>query len=94
MASQTVSYVKAHLAEVLASVRSSREPVVITQNGEGAAVLQDLETFERSRRALAMLKVVAMGEADVAAGRVTGQREVFARLKAKLPQAGKPGRTK
>ncbi len=94
MASQTVSYVKAHLAEVLESVRSSREPLVITQNGEGAAVLQDLESFQRSRRALAMLKVVAMGEADVSSGRVKSQREVFARMKARLPRAGKPGRTK
>ena len=95
MASQPVSYVKAHLAEVLASVRMTREPVVITQNGEGAAVLQDLETFERGRRALALLKVLAMGEADLQRGRVRGQADVFAALRARLPKAGaRPGRVR
>ena len=91
MPSQSVSFVKAHLAEVLESVKQTRVPVVITQNGEGAAVLQDLETFERGRRALALLKVLAMGEADVQRGRVRSQQAVFAALKARLPRAPKPG---
>lgn len=91
MASRSVSYVKAHLAEVLDSVRESHEPLIITQNGEGAAVLQDLENFERSRRALAMLKLLVMGEADVKRGRVHSQQAVFASLKARLAKRSRRG---
>ena len=80
MSSQPVSYVKAHLAEVLETVRTTHEPLLITQNGEAAAVLQDLESYERTRKALGLLKLIAMGEADIQAGRVEAQDAVFARL--------------
>jgi prevent-host-death family protein len=36
--------------------------VIITQNGEGTAVLQDLASYDATRRSLAMLKLVAQGE--------------------------------
>ena len=62
---QPVSYVKAHLAEVIDSVRDSRDPVTITQNGSPSVVLVDHKSYQRTRDALAILKLVAMGEHDV-----------------------------
>jgi prevent-host-death family protein len=84
MATQSVSYVKAHLAEVIDSVRASHDPLVITQNGANTAVLQDHESYQRTRQALAMLKLVAMGEQDIAKGRTVPQAEVFRSLKQRL----------
>ena len=39
-----ISYLKAHAAEVLVQLAECREPLVITQNGEAKAVLQDVAT--------------------------------------------------
>ena len=84
MATQSVSYVKAHLAEVIDSVRASHDPVVITQNGANTAVIIDHDSYQRTRQALAMLKLVAMGEQDIAKGRTISQAEVFRSLKQRL----------
>jgi prevent-host-death family protein len=84
LATQSVSYVKAHLAEVIDGVRRSHDPLVITQNGANTAVLVDHDTYQRTRQALALLKIVAMGESDIAKGRVVSQDEVFRSLKRRL----------
>lgn len=84
MATQSVSYVKAHLAEVIDSVRASHDPLVITQNGANTAVIVDHDSYQRTRQALAMLKLVAMGEQDIAKGRTVPQAEVFRSLKQRL----------
>jgi prevent-host-death family protein len=84
MSTHPVSYIKAHLSEVLATARATGEPVVITQNGEGAAVLQDLASYEALKRTLAMLKLVAQGERDVARGRTMKQRDVFRAARRRL----------
>lgn len=84
MSSHPVSYVKAHLAEVLASAASSGEPVVITQNGEETAVLQDLTSYTAQKRTLAMLKLVAQGERDVDEGRTSSQDKVFRAARRRL----------
>ncbi len=84
MATQSVSYVKAHLAEVIDSVRASHDPLVITQNGANTAVIVDHDSYQRTRQALAMLKLVAMGEQDIAKGRTVPQAEVFRALKQRL----------
>lgn len=94
---QTISYVKAHLAEAIANARSTGEPLRISQNGTDAAVLQDVESYERTRRALALLKLAAMGDRDVQEGRTVPQDEVFRSLRERLappaPRARRASRT-
>jgi prevent-host-death family protein len=84
MSTLPVSQVKARLAEVIESSRETGEPVIITQNGEATAVLQDLATYESTRRSLAMLKLVAQGERDLAKGKSIPQAEVFRALRKRL----------
>ena len=84
MATQSVSHVKAHLAEVIENVRESHDHMVITQNGANTAVIQDYESYQRTRQALAILKLIAMGEQDIAKGRTVPQAEVFRSLKQPL----------
>lgn len=45
-----ISYLKANAAEVLTHIAEQREPLIITQNGEAKAVLQDVVSFEETRR--------------------------------------------
>lgn len=78
-----ISYLKANAAEVLANLADQREPMIITQNGEAKAVLQDVASFEESQETLALLKILALGKQDVAEGKVRPVAEVIARLRAK-----------
>ena len=78
-----ISYLKANAAEVLTHLAEQREPLVITQNGEARAVLQDVASYEATQETLALLKVLALGQREVAAGKVKPLSEVVARLKAK-----------
>ena len=78
-----ISYLKANAAEVLTHLAEQREPLVITQNGEAKAVLQDVATYEETQETLALLKILALGNRDVEAGRVRPVAEVVARLRAK-----------
>lgn len=78
-----ISYLKANAAEVLTHLAEQREPMIITQNGEAKAVLQDVASFEETQETLALLKILALGNQDVAAGKVKSVTDVVARLRAK-----------
>ena len=80
-----ISYLKANAAEVLAELAELREPLVITQHGEAKAVVQDIASYEQTQETLALLKILALGQQDVEAGRVTPALEVVARLRKKTP---------
>lgn len=82
-----ISYLKANAAEVLTHLAESREHLVITQNGEAKAVLQDIASFEETQETLALLKVLALGQQQVEAGRVKPVADVVARLRAKRVKA-------
>ena len=77
---------KSHAARLLRMVAETRRPIVITQSGEPKGVLMDFDSFQDLREATLLLKLVAQGEADVRAGRVATQSEVFARAKKRFRQ--------
>lgn len=56
-----ISHLKNHAAQVLAHITTDREPLVITQNGEARAVLQDVASYEETQDTLAMLMLLALG---------------------------------
>ena len=78
-----ISYLKANAAEVLAQLSEQRQPLVITQNGEAKAVLQDVVSFEDTQETLALLKILALGNQDVEAGQLKPVADVVARLRSK-----------
>jgi prevent-host-death family protein len=78
-----VSYLKANAAEVLQQLAQCREPLIITQNGEARAVIQDLASYEETQETLALLKILALGTQEVEAGKLKPVADVAARLKAK-----------
>lgn len=78
-----ITYLKANAAEVLTHLTEHRKPLVITHNGEAKAILQDIASFEETQETLALLKILALGNQDVAAGKVKPVAEVVARLRAK-----------
>lgn len=76
-----ISYIKAHAAEVIGQLTQRREPMVITQNGEAKAVLQDVRSFEETQETLALLKLLALGNQDIETGRTRPARGVIAGLR-------------
>ncbi len=76
-----ISYVKAHAAEIVRTLGEQPEPMVITQNGEAKAVLQDIGSYEEMQETLALLKILALGHRQIAAGEVESAADVIARLR-------------
>ena len=87
-----ISYLKANAAEVLLQLTEQREPLVITQNGEAKAVIQDIASYEETQETLALLKILALGNQDIEANRVKPITDVVARLRAK--HVGRPSATR
>lgn len=78
-----ISYLKTHAAQVLAQITADREPLVITQNGEARAVLQDVASYEETQDTLALLKILALGQQEVVEGKVKPVADVVNRLRAR-----------
>lgn len=76
-----ISYLKANAAEVLDNLTQSREPLVITQNGEAKAVLQDVASYNETQETMALLKILALGNRDLEEGKVASAADVFTRAR-------------
>jgi prevent-host-death family protein len=76
-----ISYVKANAADLIRELKENGEPLVITQNGEATAVLQDVASYEATQETLALLKILALGRRQVEEGRTVPADEVFRRLR-------------
>ena len=74
---KSISYLKSRAADLLSQINETHRPVIITQNGEPRAILQDPESYENMRNAIGLLKLISQGESDVRNGRVKPQDEVF-----------------
>ena len=72
-----VTYLKSKAADLLNQINETRRPVIITQNGEPRAVLQDPESYENMRNAIGLLKLMEQGENDIRNGNVKSQDDVF-----------------
>ncbi len=79
-----VSFLKSKAAEMLKQVNETHRPIIITQNGEPKAVLQDPESYENMRNAIGLLKLLSMGEDDILEGKLKTQNEVFSNLEKRV----------
>jgi prevent-host-death family protein len=81
---RSITYLKSRAADLLRQVNETRRPVIITQNGEPRAVLQDPQSYESMRNALGLLKLISQGEEDIRKGKMRSQDDVFARAEKML----------
>lgn len=75
-----ISYLKSHTAEIVKTITESREPLVITQNGEAKLVVMDVKSFEEQEDTMALLKLLAMGNREIDEGKFRDAEDVFAEL--------------
>jgi len=79
-----VTYLKSRAADLLNQINETHRPVIITQNGEPRAVLQDPESYENMRNAIGILKLISQGETDVRNGRTEPQESMFDEIESEL----------
>ena len=76
-----ISYLKAHAAEVVRNLSTNMQPMVITQNGEAKAVIQDIKSYEQTQETMALLKMLTLGQRQVEEGKVQPAGDVVAKLR-------------
>ena len=75
-----ISYLKSHTADIVKTLAETREPLVITQNGEAKLVVMDVQSYEEHEATLALLKVLALGNREIEQGHFRSATDVFADL--------------
>ena len=75
---------------VLERVRTSRQPLIITQRGRAAAVMLSVEEYERTENQRQILMLLARGEKEIAAGDGHELEDVLAEAD-RLLDAGRHG---
>ncbi|MEM4987824.1 type II toxin-antitoxin system Phd/YefM family antitoxin [Collimonas sp. H4R21] len=75
-----ISYLKSHAAEIVKDITESREPMLITQNGEAKLVVMDVRSYEEHEETLSLLKILALGNREIEQGQLHSVADVFAEL--------------
>jgi prevent-host-death family protein len=79
-----ISYIKTNAAEMMKYVNERKNPIIITQNGEAKAVLIDIETYQDTQDAFALMNIIKIAEKDIENGRVRKAEDVFKDLRKKI----------
>ena len=81
---EPVTVLKTRSAELIRQAQETGQPIIITQNGKPTAVLQDVESFQRQREALTLLKILAKGDQELSEGKAVSHDDVLRRIEHKL----------
>ncbi len=65
-----VSYLKSHAAGIIADITDTREPYLITQNGEAKLIVMDIKSYEEQLETFSLLKLLAMGSMEIEKGEI------------------------
>src|SRR5689334_7793981 len=82
-----ISYLKANAAKIVRGLAEGGDPLIITQNGEATAVIQDIASYEQTQETLAMLKILALGEQQVKEGKTVSVSVAMRRFRDRIKQA-------
>ncbi len=77
-----ISYLQSHTAEIAKEVSETGEPMVITQDGEARLIVMDIDAYEQREESMALLRLLALGQADITNGRFRDADAVFKDLDA------------
>ena len=72
-----VTYLKNRAADVLKHINETHRPMIITQNGEAKAVIQDPKSYEDMKNAISILKLLSFAEEDIKNGNLHNEEDVF-----------------
>lgn len=75
MKTELVTTLKRQATKILAELRNTKEPVLITEHGQPSAYLVDFEDYENLQSRMRILEGIARGEKAVLEGRVYSESE-------------------
>jgi prevent-host-death family protein len=75
-----ISYLKSHAAEIIKDFATNPEPLIITQNGEAKMVVLDIQAYEQQQETMALLKLIAMGNKELAQGKFVESEDFFSKM--------------
>jgi prevent-host-death family protein len=83
-----ISYIKTNAAQMMKYVNERKSPVIITQNGEAKAVLMDIETYQDTEDAFALMNIIKIAEKDIKNRNVKKADDVFKNLRERIARNG------
>ncbi len=86
---KSVTYLKSRAADLLEQINETHRPVIITQNGEPRAILQDPKSYENMRKTIGILKLISQAEEDIKKGKTKTQEQVFENIEDMLEMKSK-----
>lgn len=86
VAIKPISYFKAHAAEIIRSLSENQETMIITQNGEAKAIVQDIRKYEETQESLALLRILAQSRKNIEQGKFRPANDVLGDLKKKIKE--------
>lgn len=78
-----ISFLKANAADIIRNIGTNQDPLIITQNGEAKAIIQDIESFEKDRETMAMLKILALGNQQIENGEIISASDALDKIRTK-----------
>ncbi len=79
-----ISHLKAHAAEIIRNLAKTEQTLIITQNGEAKAIIQDIKTYEQTQETLALLKILALSERQIKEGQVHSVKDAISEARERL----------
>ena len=79
-----ISYFKANAAEIIDELGEVGEPMIITQNGEAKAVVQDIVSYEKTQETLALLRILALANRNIEQKKYRPAKAAFSDLHKRL----------
>ncbi len=77
---EPITYLKSQAAEIVKGFSESREPLLITRNGEAKLAVMDVKSYEEQAETLALLKLLALGNKEIEVGQFRPVNDVLADL--------------
>ena len=79
-----ISFLKAHASEIIRELNKSKKTMIITQNGEAKAVVQDIKLYEENQESMALLKILAQSSESIRKGKIKSISRAFSDLDKKV----------
>jgi len=82
-----MSYLKTDASKILSELEQTHQPVIVTQNGEAKAVLQDIASYEATQDSIALLKILAMSSKSKKEGKRKPIKTAFADIRKSIAES-------
>ncbi len=84
---KSISYLKTHASEIIRNLSEEHQTLIITQNGEAKAIVQDITIYEQTMESLALLKMLALSSKSKKCGHFKPVDQAFLDLKQRVKES-------